>query len=183
MRKLGKAFFARRTDIVARDLLGKILAKGNLRGKIVETEAYMDEPGSHAHGGNKTPRNEVMFGPPGYIYVYFTYGMHYMLNFVCEEKGTPGAVLIRGVEPLEGEQRMAENRGRTENLTNGPARLTQAFRIDTSHNGQKIGEDIKVLDSGERPSRIQKTTRVGLSEGKNLPLRFYIEGSRWVSKK
>jgi DNA-3-methyladenine glycosylase len=183
MRKLGKAFFARRTDIVARDLLGKILAKGDLRGKIVETEAYMDEPGSHAHGGNKTPRNEVMFGPPGHIYVYFTYGMHYLLNFSCEKEGTPGAVLIRAVEPLEGTENMAENRGRTENLTNGPARVTQAFGIDTSHNGQEIGKEIKVLDSGQRPGNIHTKTRVGLSQGQGLPLRYYIEGNRWVSKK
>ncbi|TFG06794.1 DNA-3-methyladenine glycosylase [Candidatus Thorarchaeota archaeon] len=183
MREMGKAFFARRTDIVARDLLGKILAKGDLRGKIVETEAYMDEPGSHAHRGNKTPRNEVMFGPPGHIYVYFTYGMHHMLNFVCEEEGTPGAVLIRAVEPMEGMDKMAENRGRTENLTNGPARVTQAFGIDTRHNGQKLGEEIRILDSGEKPSNICTTTRIGLSEGWGLPLRYYIQGNEWVSKK
>ncbi len=183
MRELGTEFFTRRTDIVAQDLLGKILAKDGLRGRIVETEAYMDEPGSHAHMGNKTPRNEVMFGPPGHIYVYFTYGMHYMLNFVCEKAGTPGAVLIRAVEPIEGREKMTENRGRTDNLTNGPARVTQAFGIDIRHNGQKIGEEIKIFNSGEKPTRIHKTTRVGVSEGENLRLRYYIHGNEWVSKK
>ncbi len=183
MRELGSDFFARPTDIVARDLLGKILSKDGLSGRIVETEAYMDEPGSHAHMGNKTPRNEVMFGPPGHIYVYFIYGMHYMLNFVCEEEGTPGAVLIRAVEPLGGKDKMVENRGKSENLTNGPARVTQAFGINASHNGQEIGEKIKVFDIGEKPKNIHTTTRVGLSEGEGLLLRYCIQGNDWVSRK
>lgn len=182
MRELGTEFFARRTDIVARNLLGKILAKNGLRGRIVETEAYMDEPGSHAHMGNKTPRNEVMFGPPGHIYVYFTYGMHYMLNFVCEKEGTPGAVLIRAVEPLDGIEEMAKNRGRTENLTNGPARVTQAFGINLIHNGQQVGEEIRILDFGvNEKHEICTTTRIGLSKGQDIPLRFYLRDNEWIS--
>jgi len=183
MKKIPANFFARRTDVVAKKLLGKILAKDGMKAKIVETEAYMDEPGSHAHEGNKTPRNAVMFGPPGHIYVYFTYGIHHMLNFVCEEEGTPGAVLIRAGEPLEGMERMIENRGRKENLTNGPARLTQAFGIDTRHNGQKVGTEIEVLDSKNNNIEIGTSTRIGLSKGENLPLRFYVVGNQWVSKK
>ncbi len=182
MTKIGLEFFARKTDVVAKDLLGKILAKDGMKARIVETEAYMDEAGSHAHEGNKTPRNSVMFGPPGHIYVYFTYGMHYMLNFVCEEEGTPGAVLIRAAEPLEGIDKMVDNRGRKENLTNGPARLTQAFGIDTQYNGERVGTEIKVLDSGSDNIEVGTSARIGLSLGQNLPLRFFIVGNDWVSR-
>lgn len=182
MKKIGQKFFARNTDLVAKDLLGKILAKGDMKARIVETEAYMDEPGSHAHKGNKTPRNAVMFGPPGHIYVYFTYGIHYMLNFVCEDEGTPGAVLIRAAEPLEGIDKMIENRGRKQNLTNGPARLTQAFGIDTQYNGDRVGEEIKVFDAISNNIEIGTSTRIGLSKGKDLPLRYFIEGNNWVSR-
>jgi DNA-3-methyladenine glycosylase len=182
MREIPVDFFARRTDEVAKDLLGKILAKDDMKARIVETEAYMDEPGSHAHRGNKTPRNEVMFGPPGHIYVYFIYGMYYMLNFVCEEEGTPGAVLIRGAEPLEGIEQMTENRGKKENLTNGPARLTQAFGIDIQHNGQQIGKEIRVLDADSTNIRIATSARIGLSKGEHLPLRFFIQENDWVSR-
>jgi len=182
MQEISPSFFARKTDQVAIDLIGKRIKKGRTQGRIVETEAYMTEPGSHAYRG-KTPRNEIMFGPPGRVYVYICYGMYNMLNFVCEENGTPGAVLIRALEPLQGIKTMRENRGGNENLTNGPGRLTQALGIDRSHNGEKIGETIQVLDSVRQVGEIEQTTRIGLSEGSELPLRFYEKQNKWISRK
>lgn len=182
MKELPEAFFARKTDVVAINLIGKLIEKDGMQGRVVETEAYTGEPGSHAYRG-KTPRNEVMFGPPGRVYVYLCYGMYHMLNFVCEESGTPGAVLIRALEPVKGIDKMRENRDGNENLTNGPGRLTQALKINRSHNGQRIGESIQVLNSKTQVGSIERTTRVGLSEGCNLPLRFYEKGNKWVSRK
>lgn len=164
------------------NLIGKLIEKDGMQGLIVETEAYMGEPGSHAYRG-KTARNEVMFGPPGRIYVYLCYGMYHMLNFVCEESGTPGAVLIRALEPVKGIEKMRRNRGGNENLTNGPGRLTQALDIDRSYNGERIGETINVLDSRKVVADIKQTTRIGLSEGSDLALRFYASGNDWVSRK
>ena len=137
-----RRFYNRDTLIVAPELLGKLLVRressGLLVGKIVETEAYrgVDDPASHSYRG-KTPRNAVMFGAPGIAYVYFTYGNHYCLNAVTEDEGTPAAVLIRAVEPLEGVDLMMRNRG-VEKLTevgSGPGKLTKALQITREQNG------------------------------------------------
>lgn len=183
--KLPRSFYGRRTDLVAKDLLGCILVRklGGIRlsGKIVETEAYLgqEDPGSHASRG-MTPRNKIMFGKPGFTYVYFVYGNHYCLNFTTEREGTAGAVLIRALEPVEGIVEMAKNRhGRS--LTSGPGRLTQALGITTKNNGTDLtGSEIYVL-KGKKPEKIKAATRIGLRGGRDLKLRFYIRGNKFVS--
>ena len=141
MTGLGEDFFARDTARVARDLLGARLVRvvGNsvLEGKVVETEAYYGEgdPPSHASSG-RTARSEIMWRKPGLAYVYLIYGMYFMFNVVTESRGSPGAVLIRAVEPLEGLDSMEKNRGGISgaDLTNGPGKLAQAFEIDRGLN-------------------------------------------------
>jgi len=177
---LNEKFFERDTKKVAKELLGKVLVYGNCKGKIVETEAYYGtgDPGSHAFKG-PTPRSKIMFGPPGYVYVYFTYGNHFMLNFITEENGKPGAVLIRAVEPLEGITAMKRRR-KNDNLTNGPGKLTQAFGIDKKLNGT-IGK-VYIENSDEKP-KIITTTRIGIKAGSDLPYRFYIKDNKFISIK
>jgi len=183
--KLPRKFYSRRTDIVARDLLGCVLVhrKGSKRlsGKIVETEAYRgyDDPGSHAFRG-RTPRNSIMFGKPGFAYVYFVYGNHHCLNFTTEEQGTAGAVLIRALEPIEGLESMRKNRkGRS--LTNGPGKLTQALGITRDQNGvDLIGNMLYVLN-GDSPEKVFKTNRIGIKRGAELKLRFYNKGNKFLS--
>lgn len=138
---LNQDFYNRDTIQVAKDLLGKKLVrrpKGRiLSGMVVETEAYLSRSDSASHASRgQTPRNSVMFGPAGRAYVYFIYGMHYMFNIVTEEKGSPGAILIRAVDPLDGLNQMQVRRKKTgRDLTNGPAKLCQAMAIDKSLNG------------------------------------------------
>ncbi len=141
---LDRAFFARPTLEVARDLLGKRLVRidrgRRLSGVIVETEAYVgeDDQASHARPG-RTRRNAVMYGPPGHAYVYFTYGMHWMLNFVTEPEGFPAAVLLRAILPGEGLQAMRRRRGQPDSLlTDGPAKITQALGITGRFNGHDL---------------------------------------------
>ncbi len=136
---LSKSFYSRSTVQVAKDLLGQILihetSDGPVAGRIVEVEAYLpkNDPGCHAARGI-TPRNAVMFGPAGYSYVYFCYGNHFMFNVVTEKEGTPGAVLIRSLEPVRGMDRMSRRRGKFGpkdiSLTNGPGKLVQALGIN-----------------------------------------------------
>lgn len=183
--KLPRKFYSRRTDLVARDLLGCTLVhktgSKKLSGMIVETEAYRgyDDPGSHAFRG-QTPRNSVMFGKPGFAYVYFIYGNHHCLNFTTEKKGTAGAVLIRALDPLEGKETMLENReGRS--LTNGPGKLTQALGITRDQNGVDMTGNTLYVLRGKPPEDVAKTTRVGIRQGAELKLRFYIKGNKFVS--
>jgi DNA-3-methyladenine glycosylase len=168
---LNRKFYNRPTLTVARDLLGKRLVRQidgtELSGIIVETEAYCGTKDSacHAHRG-QTPRNTIMFGPPGYGYVYFTYGMHYLLNLVTEAEGNPCAVLIRAIEPLTGlpEMRAARKRHGKE-LTNGPAKLCQALGINKSFNGWDLtkGVHLWVEDyPAVRPQSILSTPRIGI---------------------
>lgn len=174
---------------VAPRLLGCILERQTdghiLRAKIVETEAYdQTDAASHSYKG-KTTRTDIMFGPAGYLYVYFTYGMHYCCNVVVGEKGYGAAVLIRALEPLDGTDIMEARRGRTgKEATNGPAKLCQAFGIDKSLNGHdlRIGDLQLVPQIALRPSAIVQTTRIGISEAKDVPWRFYIKGNEYVSK-
>lgn len=187
--KLPREFYSRDTRAVARELLGKILVRktrrGTLRGKIVETEAYLgfNDPG--AIGLRKTrnvPKSLLL--PPGHAFVYFTYGNHWMLNVIAK-KGLLGAVLIRALEPLKGIGTMEKRRGTAEikNLTNGPGKLTEAFGINKSHDGLDLLEgDLFIEDNKERFSTV-RTTRIGLSNGKEKLLRYYIKGNDFVSKK
>ncbi len=157
-----------------------------LRVRIVETEAYDQlDVASHSYKG-RTPRTEVMFGPAGNLYVYFTYGMHYCANVVTGQPGHGAAVLIRAVEPLAGEEAMICNRqgrGGIE-VTNGPAKFCQALRINKQLNGHDLGVPPLqlILKPPLTPPRVVQTTRIGISIGQDVPWRFYISGNRFVSK-
>lgn len=189
-KKLKRSFFAQPTLQVARKLLGKYLVlKQNgiiFSGKIVETEAYVgkDDPASHAFG-RVTPRNQIMYGPPGYAYIYFIYGNHFCLNFVTEKKGSPAAVLIRSLEPMDGIEKMLKNRvsATKENLTNGPGKLCQAFGIDKNLNGCDItSNSLFVEDRNEEIDQIESSNRIGVREGSDKKWRFYIAKNSFVSK-
>jgi DNA-3-methyladenine glycosylase len=191
--KLGRDFYAQPTEGVARQLLGAYLVRvhpeGTTVGQIVETEAYIgpDDKASHASRG-LTPRTAVMFGPPGFAYVYVIYGMHHCLNVVTEAEGFPAAVLIRAVAPVEGLALMAARRRLADprQLTNGPGKLCQAFAIDRRLNGIDLcGDALFIVDRGERPAEVVATTRVGVEYAgpwKDKPWRFYIRGQPWVSR-
>ena len=183
---VGEKFFNQPTIELAKALLGKYLVYGNLQGKIVETEAYLcrDDPGCHAARG-LTTRNAPMFGPAGRTYVYFIYGMYYCLNVVSGKTGEGEAVLIRALEPIEGIDVMKERRktNKIENLCNGPGKLTQAFGITNEHNNQCfLSGELQIHNSREKPE-IKTSTRIGLSAGKDLEMRFFIAENRFVSKK
>lgn len=189
MAKLLRSFYDRPTVHVARDLLGMVLVRqlfdDTVSGRIVEVEAYtgQTDPGSHAYRG-RTRRTEVMFGPPGYLYVYFTYGMHFCMNVVTEAPGIAGAVLLRAAQPLLGVHVMERRRGPRAlvDLCNGPAKLCQAFAITRDQNGADLeGDDIWIEDDGAAPGTVAVTSRVGLSAGRELPLRFYLADSQFVS--
>ncbi|AEF94071.1 3-methyladenine DNA glycosylase [Desulfotomaculum nigrificans CO-1-SRB] len=190
MEPLPVEFYARDTVTVARELLGTLLvhitAEGTTVGKIVETEAYLQgDPACHAARG-MTPRNSVMFGPPGRAYVYFTYGMHYCFNVVTAAEGVGEAVLIRAVEPLVGIDLMRQRRGRERlhELCAGPARLVQAFGITKEHNKTDLTRGpLFIAPAPDEPPEIFTTTRIGIKEGADLPLRFYIKGNKFISKK
>jgi DNA-3-methyladenine glycosylase len=195
---LPREFYARDTLTVARELLGKVLLVRSrpdrpldrpeaqvTAGRIVETEAYHgSDPASHSSRG-ETPRCSVMFGEPGVAYVYFIYGMYEMLNFVTERKGYPGAVLIRALEPLHGEERMARRRkgAARRDLTSGPGKLCAALGIRLSHNGQPLqGPALFVYDDGFRPGRVLASGRVGISLATEEPWRYFVEGNPFVSR-
>jgi len=186
--KFKREFYCKDTKEVARAILGKILVhrteEGTLKGRIVEVEAYLGlgDPGAI---GFRRVKNipEALLMPAGYAFVYFTYGNHWMLN-VNAKTGKLGAVLIRGVEPIEGIEIMKKNRGinDTKNLTNGPGKLTKAFGIDKRHNGLDLtGDELFIEDSDEKVE-VVKSTRIGITKGKNKMLRFYIKSNRFVSK-
>jgi DNA-3-methyladenine glycosylase len=182
---LGQRFFNQPTVDLAQALLGKYLGLGDLRGKIVETEAYLyhDDPGCHASRG-LTPRNAPMFGPAGHAYVYFIYGMYHCLNIVSGKTGEGEAVLIRALEPVQGIELMSKRRktDKVENLCNGPGKLTQAFGITRKHNNASLLDgDLRVYGSREK-LEIASDKRIGLSAGQDLELRFFIKGNRFVSK-
>lgn len=190
-KKLKRSFFKKPTLKVAKELLGKYLVvkKGGklVSGKIVETEAYIGkkDPASHAYIG-VTPRTKLMFGKPGYAYIYLTYGMYYCLNFVTERDGFPAAVLVRAVEPKEGLDLMIKRRKikNKENLTNGPGKVCKAFGLDKKLNGADICSDvIWIEDRGENPEKIISASRIGIKAGKDKKWRFYIQGNGFVSKK
>lgn len=188
---LTREFYERDTKTVARELLGNILVhdtpRGVLSGLIVEAEAYFGrgDPASHASRG-KTKRNSIMFGEPGVAYVYLNYGMHYLLNVVTEPEETPGAVLIRALEPLQGKEIMFENRKMKSEimLTNGPGKLSKALGIDLSFNGQRITDGCLYIIKGKsRRLPIKATSRVGISVAQDAPLRYYIEDNQYVSRR
>lgn len=174
---------------VAKSLLGYILVhetKDDITsGIIVETEAYhQDDPASHTYRG-QTARNAVMFGPPGFAYVYFTYGMHYCFNVVTGPQGSGQAVLIRALEPVEGIELMKQRRGMDAELqlTNGPAKLVQAMGITKADYGANLLNKSKLrLKPGPKPAKITQTTRIGIKQATDKPWRFYITGNPYISK-
>lgn len=179
-----------KAEIVSPRLLGCELVREldgvRLAGRIVETEAYSQEDvASHSYRG-ETPRTKVMFGPPGFLYVYFTYGMHYCCNVVTGQAGHGSAVLIRALEPLAGQEVMSGNRGglQGETLTNGPAKLCQAFAINKTHNGHDLRrEPLRlIIKPPLGQTEIVQATRIGISRGQDMPWRFYIKGNPCVSK-
>jgi len=188
-RALTKAFYDRPVHDVARDLIGCALFHDGVGGVIVETEAYnRDDPACHAHRG-VTERNKVMFGPPGMAYIYFTYGMHNLLNIVCQEEGEPAAVLIRALEPSEGIGLMRERRSPVHaegQLLNGPAKITQALGLDLSYNGLPVYRGkLKVYprQADWQGTRIVATPRIGISAGTRRKWRYCAADSRFLSRK
>ncbi|MFZ1010658.1 MAG: DNA-3-methyladenine glycosylase [Candidatus Sulfotelmatobacter sp.] len=194
---LDRAFFARSPRRVARELLGKILVRDlksvRVAARIVETEAYLGEndPAAHSAAG-KTARNSVLFGPPGYAYVYFIYGNHYCLNVSCEREGKAGGVLFRALEPLLGVEEMARARDVALSdprdlirLTSGPGRLAEAFGITRARdNGTDLTSPVSGLWIGKDAflaRDIQITPRIGITQAADRPLRYILAGNPFVS--
>lgn len=187
--QLDKQFFNRPTVAVARDLLGRVLVRrtpdGTVAGTIVETEAYVQgDPACHASRG-RTKRNAAMFGPPGHAYIYLVYGLHHCFNTVTMPEGVGEAVLIRALEPVAGTDLMSRRRGTSDlyKLCSGPAKLCQALGLTQAEDGMPLDGDKLLLLAGSPPQKITATTRIGISQGRELPYRFYISDSPWVSCK
>jgi DNA-3-methyladenine glycosylase len=181
-------FYDRSVHDVARDLVGCTVRHGDTAGRIVEVESYhMEEPACHAYVG-LTPRTRVLFGPPGRAYVYFSYGIHALLNAVCEADGIGAAVLIRALEPVDGIDLMRERRGveAPHEHCNGPGKLTQALGIGLDLNDTSLLGDgpIQILEpaAGERPDTLAIGERIGITKAADLPWRFCDPRSRSVSR-
>jgi DNA-3-methyladenine glycosylase len=195
LRALPRNFYDRDPRLVGPELLGKILVRRDgrklLTGRIVEVEAYLgsEDPAAHASIG-KTRRNAVLFGPPGYAYVYFIYGNHYCLNVSCLPDGVPGGILFRAVEPIQGIEAMFKLRGIDESsdlrrLTRGPGRLAAAFGITRDRdNGKDLADsrsDLYIADDGSTPPEMLITKRIGITKAADMPLRYVVPGNRFVS--
>jgi DNA-3-methyladenine glycosylase len=190
---LPRSFYARPVLTVARETVGKILVhetpEGRVSGRIVEAEAYRgpEDRAAHSFGGRRTARTEAMFGPPGFAYVFFVYGMHWHVNLVTTAEEVPHAVLIRAVEPLEGVELMAERRGLTpgdRNLTNGPGKVCQAFDIDKRCYGLDLCRRPLFLSDGAR-AKVTRSPRIGVDYAgvwAERPWRFFDAGSPYVSR-
>src|SRR3954447_12909690 len=181
---LTAAFFARNVRTVAPDLIGASLLFNGVGGRIVEVEAYhQTDPAAHSYGG-RTERNAVMFGPPGYAYVYRSYGIHWCVNFVCEEEGSASAVLIRALEPTTGIAAMRRRRGVAEErlLCAGPGRVCQALGITREQDGAALDQPPFVLRAPEQPVDIVTGPRIGISKAVDKPWRYGLAGSRFLSR-
>jgi DNA-3-methyladenine glycosylase len=199
---LRRAFFNRDPRIVARELLGKLIVRRDGRrkiaGRIVEVEAYLgaDDLAAHAAAGH-TARNAVLWGPPGHVYVYFIYGVHYCLNISCLPEGDAGSVLIRALEPVSGVADMANARGLADSdltlprelrkLASGPGKLCEALGITRPRdNGKDMlspKSDLQVMSDGFRVKEIVVTQRIGITKSTEMPLRYVIAGNTFLSKK
>ena len=197
LRSLTRSFYDLDPRLVGPDLLGKVLVRRQgrklLTGRIVEVEAYLgaDDPAAHASIG-KTPRNAVLFGAPGYAYVYFIYGNHYCLNVSCLPDGTPGGILFRALELLQGMEEMFKLRGieahsDLRRLASGPGRLAAALGVTRERdNGKDLTNsksDLYIADDGSPPPRVLITQRIGITKAAEMPLRYVVAGNRFVSGK
>lgn len=185
-RKLTRSFFDRSVHEVAPDLIGATFLFDGAGGLIVEVEAYHHtEPAAHSYNG-ETPRNAVMFGPPGFAYVYRSYGIHWCVNFVCEARGSASAVLIRALQPAAGIEAMRRRRGIDDErlLCSGPGRVCQALGITRDHNGLPLDRAPFELRARARkePIDILTGSRIGITKAVELPWRYGLKGSRYLSK-
>jgi DNA-3-methyladenine glycosylase len=184
--RLPRSFFDRSVHAVAPDLVGATLLFDGVGGIIVEVEAYHHtDPAAHSFGG-QTPRNAVMFGPPGYAYVYRSYGIHWCLNFVCEAEGSASAVLIRALEPTVGIERMRARRCVEDPraLCSGPGKLCQALGVTIMHNGLPLDRppfELRARSSGV-PAEIAIGPRIGITKAAEHPWRYGLKGSRFLSR-
>jgi DNA-3-methyladenine glycosylase len=183
-RRLSKSFFRRSVHEVAPDLIGATLLFNGVGGRLVEAEAYHHtDPAAHSYNG-PTPRNVVMFGPPGYAYVYRSYGIHWCLNFVCEPKGSASAVLIRALEPTDGLAAMRRRRGLSETrlLCAGPGRVCEALGITAAHNGLALDEPPFALFARTEEIEVVAGPRIGITKAAEKPWRYGLKGSAFLSK-
>ena len=190
-RPLPRRFYRRDPRVVAPELLNKVLACGGRSGRIVEVEAYCggEDPGSHAYRG-RTARNATMFGPPGHLYVYFSYGVHWCANMVCGPDGVGVAVLLRALAPVRGVEEMRVARGsavrRDRDLCSGPGKLCQALGITRAHDGADLvsgDRAVTIVDDGVPPPDAPAVAlRVGLTAGADFPWRWYVPGDPNVSR-
>ena len=183
-RPLKRAFFARSVHEVAPDLIGATLLVNGVGGIIVEGEAYHHtDPAAHSFRG-PTPRNLVMFGPAGFAYVYRSYGIHWCVNFVCETEGSASAVLIRALEPIHGLAAMRRRRGLPDEraLCSGPGKLTEALGITDAHNGLALDAPPIALHARTKKPEIVAGVRIGITKAVELPWRYGLQGSRFLSK-
>ena len=183
-RALKRAFFGRSVHEVAPDLIGATLLVDGVGGLIVEVEAYHHtEPAAHSYNG-PTPRNQVMFGPPGFAYVYRSYGIHWCVNFVCEQEGSAAAVLIRALEPTHGIAKMRRRRHAVDvhALCSGPGKLTEALGITIAHNALPLDRPPIALHARTEDVEIATGIRIGLTKAVELPWRYGVKGSRFLSK-
>jgi DNA-3-methyladenine glycosylase len=183
-KQLSRSFFRRSVHVIAPDLIGAVLLFNGVGGRIVELEAYdQTDPAAHSYRG-PTPRNAVMFGPPGYAYVYRSYGIHWCLNLVCEPKGSAAAVLIRALEPTEGLRAMRRRRGVKDErlLCSGPGRLCEALGITAAHNGLALDAPPFALFARTGTVEVITGPRIGLTKAVETPWRYGEKGSRFLSK-
>jgi DNA-3-methyladenine glycosylase len=184
-KQLQRAFFARSVHQVARELIGATLLVDGIGGIIVEVEAYHHtDPAAHSFRG-PTPRNLVMFGPPGFAYVYRSYGIHWCVNFVCEKEGSASAVLIRALQPTHGIAAMRRRRGPhgERALCSGPGKLTSALAITDAHNGLALDAPPIALHARTKKTDIVTGVRIGITKAVELPWRYGLKGSRFLSRR
>ena len=182
--KLRREFFSRSVHQVAPDLIGVMFLFNGVGGRIVEVEAYHHtDPAAHSYGG-RTERNAVMFGPPGYAYVYRSYGIHWCVNFVCEPEGSASAVLVRAIEPLKGLEVMRRRRGVTDErlLCSGPGRLCQALGISHKQNGIPLDRPPFELRAPVDKPAFVVGRRIGITKAAERPWRYGLAGSSFLSK-
>ncbi|WP_407174296.1 DNA-3-methyladenine glycosylase [Bradyrhizobium sp. STM 3562] len=181
---LKRTFFGRSVHEVAPELIGATLLFNGIGGLIVEVEAYHHtDPAAHSYRG-PTPRNQVMFGPPGFAYVYRSYGIHWCVNFVCEQAGSASAVLIRALEPTHGIEAMRRRRGLQDlrALCSGPGKLTEALGITQAHNGLPLDAPPFALYARTGKAELAAGVRIGITKAVDLPWRYGLKGSKFLSK-